>query len=140
MLAFALGVLMSSVRAGEIVTGKVVGITDGDTLTLLNPAKTQVKICLAGIDAPEGGQAYGQKATQALFGKGFGQTIKVTVTDTDRYGRTVGNVLLQDRWFNLEIVADGLAWHYTFNFMPPDLAAGVAHSLALRRMPGPRTH
>jgi endonuclease YncB( thermonuclease family) len=65
-------------------TGKVVKIADGDTITvLLN--KTQHKIRLEGIDAPEKGQAYGTKARQALADKIFGQTVRVEWTKRDRY-------------------------------------------------------
>jgi len=91
---------------------KVVGIADGDTCTVLTADKQQVKIRLAGIDTPEKSQAFGTKAKQALSDKVFGQTIEVKEQTKDRYGRTVADLYLGARWINLEMVAEGWAWHY----------------------------
>jgi endonuclease YncB( thermonuclease family) len=74
--------------------------------------KRQHKIRLAGIDAPEKGLAYGTKARQALADKIFGQTIRVDWKKRDRYGRILGRVYLGDRDISLEMVQDGMAWHY----------------------------
>jgi len=68
--------------------GRVVGVTDGDTLTLLEPGKQQIKVRLAEIDTPEAAQPYGNRAKQELSKLVFGKTITVKVQDTDRYGRT----------------------------------------------------
>ncbi len=94
----------------KLVTGKVVGVSDGDSLTLL-VAKKQYKIRLAGIDCPESSQAFGTKAKQALSAKVFGKTVKVLKTDTDRYGRIVA-VVFADGCVNTQLVREGLAWHY----------------------------
>ncbi len=91
--------------------GKVVGISDGDTLTLLVD-QTQYKVRLDGIDAPESHQAFGTKSKQALGDKVFGKPVRVTNKGPDRYGRTLGVVWVGDRNINLEMVKDGLAWHY----------------------------
>jgi endonuclease YncB( thermonuclease family) len=66
------------------INGKVVAIADGDTLTVLDEAKVQHKIRLAGIDAPEKRQAFGNKARQALGDKVFGKVVRVDVIDVDR--------------------------------------------------------
>jgi endonuclease YncB( thermonuclease family) len=66
------------------LTGKVLKIADGDTLTVLDGSNTQHKIRLAGIDAPEKGQPFGTKARENLAGKVFGQTVRVEVIDIDR--------------------------------------------------------
>ena len=91
---------------------KVVGVSDGDTITVLN-GKTQTKIRLHGIDCPERGQAFGNKAKQLTSELCYGQTVEVCPVDTDRYGRTVATVKLQDgRELNLELIRAGMAWHY----------------------------
>jgi endonuclease YncB( thermonuclease family) len=90
---------------------KVVKITDGDTITVLLD-KTEHKIRLEGIDAPERRQAYGTKARQALADKIFGETVRVDWKKRDRYKRIIGRVYLGDRDISLEMVKDGWAWHY----------------------------
>ena len=75
------------------LTGEVVAITDGDTLTLLAD-RTQHKIRLAEIDTPESGQPWGNRARQALADKVFRKPVRVEVADVDRYGRTVGKIWL----------------------------------------------
>lgn len=94
------------------LTGKVVSIADGDTLTVLTADKQQVKVRLSGIDTPENNQAYGTKAKQALSSKVFGKTVRVQDNGQDRYKRTLGDIFLGDRWINLELVEEGYAWHY----------------------------
>ncbi|MBI3860930.1 MAG: thermonuclease family protein [Planctomycetia bacterium] len=74
------------------LTGKVVHIADGDTLTVLDADKVQHKIRLHGIDAPEKGQAFGTKAKEALAGKVHEKTVRIVWKEKDRYGRIVGDV------------------------------------------------
>lgn len=93
------------------LAGKVVKVTDGDTLTVLVD-KTEHKIRLAGIDAPEAKQPFGSRAKQALSDRVFGKTVQVEVTDKDRYGRLVGVVTIDGRNVNVELVSDGMAWWY----------------------------
>jgi endonuclease YncB( thermonuclease family) len=70
----------------------LVGVQDGDTLTLLTESKQQVKVRLAEIDTPESRQPYGTRAKQALADLAFGKQARVVVQDTDKHGRTVGRV------------------------------------------------
>jgi micrococcal nuclease len=95
-------------------SGKVVNIADGDTITVLTDDRQQVRIRLYGIDAPEGGQAYGSKATQYVKGLlAENPVVELDVKDTDRWGRTVAVVVLPDgRNLNEEIVRAGYAWVY----------------------------
>ena len=95
----------------DIITGKVIAISDGDTLTVLID-KTPYKIRLSEIDTPEKRQPYGKKAKQALSDLVFGKTISVKVETTDRYGRTVGRIYLGDLDVNAEMVRNGHAWVY----------------------------
>ena len=96
----------------RILDGRVVGITDGDTLTLLVD-REQVRIRLAQIDAPESNQPYGKKAKAALSALAFGRQARVEVVDIDRYGRTVGEVFVDGIDVNREMVREGHAWAYT---------------------------
>jgi micrococcal nuclease len=91
---------------------RVVGVHDGDTLTGLDDAKTQHKVRLDAIDAPELGQPFGQASKKALSEKVFGKDVAVIAKTTDRYGRTVGHVLIDGRDVNLEMLEEGMAWHY----------------------------
>lgn len=90
----------------------VVGVHDGDTITGLDDTKTQHKIRLDAIDAPELGQPYGQASKKALAEKVFGKEVDVIVKTHDKYGRTVGHVLINGRDANLEMLEEGMAWHY----------------------------
>ncbi len=91
-------------------TGRVVGVSDGDTITVLHKGKGE-RIRLHGIDCPEKRQAFGNRAKQFTSKLVFGNTVTVQVMDRDRYGRTVGVVLLPDgRSLNHELVRAGLAW------------------------------
>src|SRR4051812_3638778 len=88
-------------------TGKVVGVSDGDTLTVLK-GRTQVKVRLHGIDAPERGQDFGSRAKHTASDLAFGRTVTVRPRELDRYGRTVADVILPDgRSLNREMVGQG---------------------------------
>lgn len=95
----------------EEFSGKVIGVTDGDTIkVLLN--KDTVKVRLEGIDAPEAGQSYGKKAKEALAEMLAGKTVTVKKTGTDRYERTLGIVIVGEVDANAKLVEDGWAWHF----------------------------
>ena len=95
------------------VTGKVVGITDGDTITLLDDLDKGVfRIRLAGIDAPEKKQPYGNKAKQFLSSLVSGRQVSVRFREIDRYGRMIGIIFCGGTEINLEMVRKGFAWHY----------------------------
>ena len=92
--------------------GKVVSVADGDTLTVLDDKKTQHKIRLQGIDAPEKAQAFGQKSKQSLNQLVHSKMVTVEFEKKDKYGRTVGKVLLNGTDVCLEQIKLGMAWHY----------------------------
>jgi len=106
-----LWVLAATAAAADRLEGKVVGIADGDTLTLL-VGTTQHRIRLAEIDAPEAGQDWSSRSRQALAAKVLHEHVTIVITDTDRYGRLVGHVLLGERDINRELVREGHAWAY----------------------------
>ncbi len=110
-LFFSLALITSQTLAADF-TGRVVSVTDGDTITVLHNGKGE-RIRLHGIDCPEKRQAFGNRAKQFTSKLVFGKTVTVQVVDHDRYGRTVGVVLLPDgRSLNHELVRAGLAWMY----------------------------
>jgi micrococcal nuclease len=101
-------------------SGRVVSIADGDTLTVLRADRTQVKIRLHGIDTPETGQDFGNRAKEAAAAMAFGKDVTIRPVDRDRYGRTVAVVILPDgRSMNQELVRDGWAWWYR-QYAPKD--------------------
>ena len=107
--------------AATSFTGQVVGISDGDTLSVMQQGKA-VKVRLHGVDTPEKRQPFSTKAQQFTADLAFKQTVTVVVHDTDRYGRLVGDVLLPDgRSLNRELVRAGLAWWYR-QYAPKDAA------------------
>ena len=110
-LAVAAALPIVSVAAADL-RGKVVGITDGDTVRLLVGARSEYKIRLGEIDAPENGQPFGRASKRMLSDLVFGKTVTARVTDIDRYGRSVA-VLTSGRInINSEMVRRGGAWAY----------------------------
>ena len=96
----------------ETVTGRVVGVADGDTITVLDADKVQHKIRLAGIDAPEKKQAFGNRSKESLSDLVFDKTVNVETDKRDRYRREIGKVLVNGRDVNLVQVERGMAWFY----------------------------
>lgn len=96
----------------ETLEGRVIGISDGDTLTLLDASKTQVKIRLAAIDAPEKAQPFGQRSKERLSDICYDKQATVGLVDTDRYGRTVGEVVCDGTNANETMIKSGMAWVY----------------------------
>ena len=103
--------LVSQAQA-ETLLGKVIHVQDGDSITVLDDTRTQHKIRLTGIDAPERRQAFGNVAKESLAEQVAGQSVAVEWDKVDRYGRKVGKVLLGGLDSNLVQVKRGLAWHY----------------------------
>jgi endonuclease YncB( thermonuclease family) len=111
LVVIALSVLTTATHA-ETLTGRVVGIADGDTLTLLDATNTQHKIRLAGIDSPEKSQPFGQHCKKSLSDLAYDRVATVETTKLDRYGRVIGKVLVDGQDVNLEQVRLGCGWHY----------------------------
>lgn len=106
------GVLLAlSFPACADLAGRVISIADGDTLTVL-VAQQAVKVRLVEIDAPEQAQAFGKKAKHVLADLVFGKDVQVEVRGDDKYGRTLGRVLVQRLDANAEMVRQGYAWVY----------------------------
>jgi len=109
---FVIFALALSPPAWADITGYVVGVADGDTITVLDADKMQHKIRLTGIDAPEKKQPFGNRSKQSLSDMVFNKTVTVETDKRDRYGRELGKVLVGGKDVNLEQVRAGMAWHY----------------------------
>lgn len=106
-----MGALIISHCAYAETSGKVIGISDGDTLTVLVD-RQQIKVRLAEIDAPEKAQAFGNKSKQSLSDLCFNKTAKLDDKGKDRYGRTLARVHCNGIDANAEQVRRGMAWVY----------------------------
>lgn len=120
--SLALLLLWSALSAyAAALEGRVVYVTDGDTLTVLDDQNQQHKVRLAGIDAPERGQPFGKRATAELASLAKNKRVIVDWTKTDRYRRIIGVVWVAPEDcsvckptvdIGLALIGDGLAWHY----------------------------
>lgn len=120
-----LALLSAAAGAASAATtmGTVVGVSDGDTITVLDSDKRQHKVRLAGIDAPEKRQPFGQRAKEGLSGLVFGKEVEVQWRRRDRYHRIIGKVMVADGGCQAAVcpktidsglrqVQGGLAWWY----------------------------
>ncbi len=115
-----------SIPAGETVTGRCVGIHDGDSITVLldtPDGKRQVKIGLNGIDAPELGQPFARVSRAALAEMVFEQECEVQSRGADKYGRTIGRISVDGADVNAAMLDSGLAWHFKRHDSRPEMAA-----------------
>lgn len=110
-LLFLLPILLSA----QGLTGKIIRVSDGDTVVLLDSDNNQHKIRLYGIDAPESKQAYGTKSKQYLSSMIAGKTVTVEYTKTDQYKRILGTIFYQGKNINEEMVRSGYVWRYYYN-------------------------
>ncbi len=111
-IGLVLLIFLHLVSHADVLLGHVVGVSDGDTITVLDDTKQRHVIRLMGIDAPEKVQAFGQTAKQSLSDLVFDRDVSVTWFKKDRYGRTVGQVYVDDKDVCFEQIKRGLAWHY----------------------------
>ena len=104
-------VMLATTASADTLTGFVTAITDGDTIVLLVD-KTQHKVRLNGIDAPEKAQPYGSRSTENLSGLVFQKTVTADCPKVDRWGRLVCKVTVAGQDVGLAQVNTGVAWHY----------------------------
>jgi endonuclease YncB( thermonuclease family) len=135
LLAFtllcALGLNCSS-GATDTFTARVVGVGDGDTITVLRN-RAEVRVRIHGIDCPELHQAFGRKAKEFTSRMVFGHDVQVALVTTDKYDRIVGRVSVDGRGLGLELVRAGLAWHFTRYSNDSILATAEREARAARR-------
>lgn len=97
---------------GQEFTARVIVVLDGDTV-LVRRAQRLVKIRLAGIDAPEKGQAFGDISSHALADMVKGKRVNIASQAVDQYGRIVANLGVDGLDVNAEQVRRGMAWEYS---------------------------
>jgi endonuclease YncB( thermonuclease family) len=115
LILFPLAVLAAN------LSSKVIGVLDGDTIEVLHDQKTE-RVKLHGIDCPEKGQAFAQRAEQATSALVFGKEITLQTHGEDIYGRTIADVLLSDGTnVNQQLLKEGWCWWYE-KHAPNDLA------------------
>lgn len=119
------------VQAAELV-GRVVGVTDGDTLRVLVEQR-EVVVRLDQIDAPEKAQPFGQRSRQSLAELCFDQSVRVLTRGQDRYGRTIGTVFVGALDVNAEQVRRGMAWVFLRYLREPALLDIEREARAARR-------
>jgi endonuclease YncB( thermonuclease family) len=125
----------------QTITGDVIGIADGDTITILeaqNGIKTPRKIRIGGIDAPEKSQAFGTASKQALSDLAYKRSATAECRDTDRYGRSICVVRVNGVDIGLRQIETGMAWHYRkyASTQPREEAAAYSLSEELARSKG----
>ena len=104
--------LLATISRAEMISGLVVQVANGDTITVLDAQMRQHKIRLAGIDAPEKAQAFGRRSQESLAELVANRSVIVETHKRDRYERFVGKVLVEGRDINVEQIRRGLAWFY----------------------------
>lgn len=121
--------LITPLANAENLNCKVVGVSDGDTITCLTDKKEQLKIRLYQIDAPEKKQAFGNKSKQTLSNLIFNKIVHIKVHGKDKYKRTLGtvyNIIIfscgNERLYdiNREMIERGMAWYYPFAKKNPE--------------------
>jgi micrococcal nuclease len=113
VLALLAGVLSAGAATlSGPFSGRVVGVTDGDSVVVLKEERERIAIRLDGIDCPELGQDFGRRAKQFTSDLLLGRTAEIEPKTLDRYGRTVARVQVEGRDASVEIVRAGYAWHF----------------------------
>lgn len=132
LLSLVLALAAAPSTAREYV-GRVVAVTDGDTVRMLIAGNREIKIRLAEVDAPESSQSYGQASKRELSSLVYNKVARAVVTDVDRYGRAVARLYVGERDINAEMVRRGAAWAFTRYSTDPRIPRLERDARAARR-------
>lgn len=106
-----LGLLLSSmVLRAEVISGKVVAVLDGNTLEVFTSENETYKILLYGIDCPELGQEFGERAKMFLEKLVLNKSVNAEIQGKDRWGNRLAVVLIDGKDPREELLQEGLAW------------------------------
>jgi endonuclease YncB( thermonuclease family) len=111
-LVFIILLFFSLLSFAEELIGKVIKVSDGDTISVLDSNNQKHKVRLKGIDAPESQQMYGDISTQSLSELVYDKEVLITWDKKDKYYRILGKVIVDGRDVNYEQLKKGLAWYY----------------------------
>ena len=128
IIIYIISLILCSPVLADTLQGKVFKVADGDTITIVDNSGKKHRIRLAGIDAPEKNQPYGDVSTQGLIELVLGKLVTVEYEKRDRYKRIMGKVLVDPPGdvfcmalgcvkkidAGLEQIKAGLAWHYKY--------------------------
>lgn len=106
--------ILSQNLAAETLSGEVINVADGDTITIQD-GNEQHKIRLLGIDAPEAKQPYGAKSQETLAELIAGETVVVDFSKRDKAKQILGKVIYKGQDVNLRQIQHGMAWHYKYH-------------------------
>lgn len=113
-LIFSLLFFLSSIISFSQTKATVIGISDGDTITVLLFDKSKLKLRLAEVDCPEKGQAFAKNAKQFTSEQVFGKQIVFFKTDKDRYGRDIAKIYYDNgKYLSEQLIKNGLGWWYS---------------------------
>ncbi len=115
-------ILLSAVPVRAEILGRVVKVSDGDTLEVVDAKNAVYRVRLLGIDAPERGQTFSDRSRRALSDLVFGKNVRVVTEGKDIYNRFLGHVYVSELWVNREMIRKGMAWHYKYFSKDPRLA------------------
>jgi endonuclease YncB( thermonuclease family) len=101
-----------NVHTQTILTAKVIGVKDGDTVEVLDDHNKTTILRLAEVDCPEKKQPYGNAAKQFTSNAVYRKTISYIITNKDRYGRSLAKVYYKSKYLSSELIKNGLGWHY----------------------------
>jgi micrococcal nuclease len=101
-----------NLHAQKTLTGKVIGVKDGDTVEVIDDQNKTTILRLAEVDCPEKKQSYGNTAKQFTSNAVYSKNIKYIVTNKDRYGRSVAKVYYKNKYLSAELMKNGMGWHY----------------------------
>lgn len=106
-LCFAIGVAHATQ-----ISGRVIAIADGDTVTIVDSSNNQFKIRLSGIDAPEKKQEFGNASKNKLSDLIYFKNVLIEFDKRDRYNRIIGKITYNNNDIGLLMIKNGMAWHY----------------------------
>ena len=111
-IVFLIFLFFSHLSLAEELVGKVIKVSDGDTITVIDSNNQKHKVRLKGIDAPESQQVYGDISTQSLAELVYDKEVVVNWDKKDKYYRILGKVIVDGMDANYVQLKKGLAWYY----------------------------